>query len=56
MPALDLRTLVLIYVGIRVGQALVLVYLWHVQRNYPPARDWAAHEIWVSVASPVWWP
>ena len=41
MPALDLRTLVLIYVGIRVGQALVLVYLWHVQRNYPPARDWA---------------
>ncbi len=41
MPALDLRTLVLIYVGIRVGQALVLVYLWRVQRNYPPARDWA---------------
>ena len=41
MPALDLRTLVLIYVGIRLGQALVLVYLWRVQRNYPPARDWA---------------
>lgn len=42
MPAvLDIRTLVLIYVGISIGQAVVLVYLWSVQRNYPPARDWA---------------
>lgn len=41
MPALDLRTMMLIYVGIRVGQAVVLMYLWRVQRNYPPARDWA---------------
>lgn len=40
-PVLDVRTLVLIYVGIRVGQAAVLTYLWRVQRNYPPARDWA---------------
>lgn len=40
-PVLDIRTLVLIYVGINIGQALVLVYLWSVQRNYPPARDWA---------------
>ena len=40
-PALDIRTLVLIYVGINIGQALVLVYLWSVQRNYPPAKDWA---------------
>ena len=38
---LDIRTLVLIYVGVTVGQAVVLVYLWRVQRNYPPARDWA---------------
>ncbi|SFN57732.1 diguanylate cyclase (GGDEF) domain-containing protein [Formivibrio citricus] len=42
MPAvLDIRTLVLIYVGINIGQAAVLVYLWSVQRNYPPAKDWA---------------
>lgn len=42
MPAaLDIRTLVLIYVGVTIGQALVLVYLWSVQRNYPPAKDWA---------------
>jgi diguanylate cyclase (GGDEF)-like protein len=40
-PVLDIRTLVLIYVGIRIGQAVVLVYLWSVQRNYPPAKDWA---------------
>jgi len=40
-PVLDVRTLVLIYVGIRIGQAAVLVYLWRVQRNYPPARYWA---------------
>ena len=38
---LDIRTLVLIYVGVTIGQAVVLVYLWRVQRNYPPARDWA---------------
>src|ERR1035437_7892027 len=40
-PVLDIRTLVLIYVGINIGQAVVLVYLWSVQRNYPPAKDWA---------------
>ena len=36
---LDIRTLVLIYVGVTVGQAVVLVYLWRVQRNYPPHID-----------------
>lgn len=41
MPALDLRTMVLIYVGIRLGLALALVYLWRIQRHYPPAKDWA---------------
>ena len=40
-PFLDVRTMVLIYVGIRIGQAAMLVYLWCVQRNYPPAKDWA---------------
>ena len=40
-PVLDIRTLVLIYVGINIGQSVVLVYLWSVQRNYPPAKDWA---------------
>ena len=40
-PVLDIRTLVLIYVGINIGQAVVLVYLWSVQRNYSPAKDWA---------------
>lgn len=39
--ALDMRTMVLIYVGIRIGQALVLAYLWSLQRNYPPAKDLA---------------
>ena len=38
---LDLRTIALVYVAIRVGLAVVLAYLWSVQRNYPPARDWA---------------
>lgn len=38
---LDLRTIALVYVAIRIGLALVLIYLWSVQRNYPPARDWA---------------
>lgn len=41
MQLLDLRTIALVYVAIRVGLALVLVYLWSVQRNYAPARDWA---------------
>ena len=40
-PFLDVRTMVLIYVCIRIGQAAMLVYLWRVQRNYPPAKDWA---------------
>ncbi len=40
-PVLDVRTLVLIYVAVNIGQAIVLTYLWSVQRNYPPARDWA---------------
>lgn len=40
-PVLDVRTMVLIYVGIRLGQAVVLIYLWSVQRNYPPAKEWA---------------
>lgn len=40
-PILDVRTLVLIYVGVNIGLAAVLIYLWRVQKNYPPARDWA---------------
>lgn len=40
-PLLDLRTMVFAYVGIRIGLAAVLIYLWRVQHNYPPARDWA---------------
>ena len=40
-PFLDMRTMILIYVGVRIGQAVMLVYLWRVQRNYPPAKDWA---------------
>ncbi|MTJ83871.1 MAG: GGDEF domain-containing protein [Telmatospirillum sp.] len=38
----DIRTMVFIYVGIRIGQAVVLIYLWSIQRNYPPAKDWAS--------------
>lgn len=50
MPAvLDIRTLVLIYVGISIGQALVLVYLWRVQQNYPPARDWAVGSLMFAI-------
>lgn len=40
-PALDIKTLVLIHVSVNIGLAVVLLYLWSVQRNYPPARDWA---------------
>jgi len=38
---LDIRTMVLVYVGIRVSLAISLAYLWSVQRNYSPAKDWA---------------
>lgn len=40
-PLFDVRTLVLVHVAVNIGQALVMVYLWSVQRNYPPAKDWA---------------
>jgi len=48
-PVLDIRTLVLIHVGVTVGQAVVLVYLWSVQRNYPPAKDWAIGSLMFAV-------
>ena len=42
MPlVLDVRTMVLSYVGIRAGLALVLIYFCSAQRNYPPAKDCA---------------
>ena len=40
-PILDLRTLVLAYVGIRLGLALVLVYMWQAQDRSAAARDCA---------------
>ena len=50
MPdVLDIRTLVLIYVGINIGQTVVLVYLWSVQRNYPPAKDWAVGSLMFAI-------
>lgn len=48
-PLLDIRTLVLIYVGVTIGQAAVLVYLWRVQRNYPPAKDWAVGSLMFAI-------
>lgn len=33
--------MLIINVGIRIGMAAMLVYVWSVQRNYPPAKDWA---------------
>jgi len=48
-PVLDIRTLVLIYVGVTIGQAVVLVYLWSVQRNYPPAKDWAIGSLMMAI-------
>lgn len=47
-PFLDIRTLVLIHVAINIGQAVVLVYLWSVQRNYPPAKDWAVGSMMIA--------
>lgn len=49
LATLDVRTLVLIYVGISIGQALVLIYLWSVQRNYPPAKDWAVGSLMLAI-------
>ena len=40
-PILDLRTLVLAYVGIRLGLAMVLVYMWQAQDRSAAARDCA---------------
>ncbi|MFT3848220.1 MAG: hypothetical protein QM739_05935 [Propionivibrio sp.] len=48
-PSLDIRTLVLIYVGVNIGQTAVLIYLWRVQRNYPPAKDWAVGSLMFAV-------
>ena len=46
---LDIRTLVLIYVGVNIGQSAALVYLWRVRRNYPPARDWAVGSLMFAI-------
>ena len=46
---LDIRTLVLTYVGLTIGQAVVLVYLWSVQRSYPPAKDWAVGSLMFAI-------
>jgi diguanylate cyclase (GGDEF)-like protein len=40
-PILDVRTMVLVYVGIRLGLALVLVYMWQAQDRSSAARDCA---------------
>ena len=48
-PIFDVRTLVLVHVVVNVGQALVMVYLWSVQRNYPPAKDWAIGSLMFAV-------
>ncbi len=43
MPAFqfDLRTLLLMFTLIRVGQAVAMLHVWNTHRQYPPARDWA---------------
>ena len=46
---LDIRTLVLTYVGLTIGQAVVLLYLWSVQRSYPPAKDWAVGSLMFAI-------
>jgi diguanylate cyclase (GGDEF)-like protein len=48
LSLLDIRTVALVYVGIRIGLAIVLAYLWCVQRNYPPAKDWAVGALMTS--------
>jgi diguanylate cyclase (GGDEF)-like protein len=49
MHLLDLRTIALVYVAVRIGLAMVLAYIWSVQRNYPPAKDWALGSILTAV-------
>ena len=37
----DYRLLALIYAAKCILQALALLYVWHVERKYAPARKWA---------------
>jgi diguanylate cyclase (GGDEF)-like protein len=37
----DASTLIAVHVFVRLTQAFVLLYVWHIHRRYPPARGWA---------------
>jgi PAS domain S-box-containing protein len=45
----DIRTLLLIITLVLVSRAVVLAYVWHVERTYPPIRYWTLGSILVAV-------
>jgi PAS domain S-box-containing protein len=45
----DIRTLLLIITLVLVSRAMVLAYVWHVERTYPPIRYWTLGSILVAV-------
>ncbi len=49
MNIFDIRTLLLIITLVLVSRAVVLAYVWHVERTYPPIRYWTLGSILVAV-------
>ena len=49
MNIFDIRTLLLIITLVLVSRAVVLAYVWHVERTYPPVRYWTLGSILVAV-------
>lgn len=49
MNIFDIRTLLLIITLVLVSRAMVLAYVWHVERTYPPIRYWTLGSILVAV-------
>jgi PAS domain S-box-containing protein len=45
----DIRTLLLIITIVLASRAIVLAYVWHVERTYPPIRYWTLGSIAVAV-------
>lgn len=49
--SLDFRTLLVAFTIIRLLQSAGLLYVWHIHRRYPPAREWAIGAVLVAVGT-----
>lgn len=50
-PPIDIRTLLVVITLVLFGRGLVLAYLWYVERNYLPVREWTLGSILVALGS-----